>query len=83
MDDPLLALELHASTVDLLRSLFDALADMSRGEAHALTAEQRSYLAQAMDIVADLDIVFAELAAAFDGASPPAPSAEDLGAGLD
>jgi hypothetical protein len=85
MDDPLLAVELHASTIDLLRSLFGALADMSRGEAHVLTAEQRSYLAQAMDIAADLDIVFAELATAFDGPSPspPASSPEDLGPDLD
>jgi hypothetical protein len=35
---------------------------MSEGTGPALTAEQRSYLAQAMDIAADLDIVFGELA---------------------
>jgi hypothetical protein len=43
---------------------------MSEGTAPGLTAEQRSYLAQAMDIAADLDIVFDELAAAFDPLSP-------------
>lgn len=66
MDDPLLGLELHTSTVDLLRTLLSALAKMSEGTAPALTAEQRSYLAQAMDIAADLDIVFDVLAGAFD-----------------
>jgi hypothetical protein len=39
---------------------------MSEGTGPALTADQRSYLAQAMDIAADLDIVFGELAEAFD-----------------
>ncbi|MGO9581595.1 MAG: hypothetical protein ACLP36_02190 [Acidimicrobiales bacterium] len=66
MDDPLIAFELHASTVDLIHSLLGALAIMSEGAAAALTTEQRSYLAQAMDIAADLDIVFAELAVAFE-----------------
>jgi hypothetical protein len=66
VDDPLLGLELHTSTVDLLRTLLSALAKMSEGTAPALTAEQRSYLAQAMDIAADLDIVFDVLAGAFD-----------------
>jgi hypothetical protein len=70
VDDPLLRLELHASTVDLIHSVFSALANMSEGAAPALTAEQRSYLAQAMDIAADLDIVFEELAVAFE-LSPP------------
>ena len=72
MDDPLLRFELHASTVDMIRSLFSALANMSEGSAPALTAEQRSYLAQAMDIAADLDIVFDELAVAFEPLSPTA-----------
>jgi hypothetical protein len=66
VNDPLLSLELHASTVDLLRTLLSALAKMIEGTAPALTAEQRSYLAQAMDIAADLDIVFEVLAGAFD-----------------
>jgi len=35
---------------------------MSQGAGSSLTAEQQSYLAQAMDIAADLDIVFGELA---------------------
>jgi pectin methylesterase-like acyl-CoA thioesterase len=39
---------------------------MSEGTAPELTAQQRSYLTQAMDIAADLDIVFEELAAVFD-----------------
>jgi hypothetical protein len=38
---------------------------MTEGPAPALTDNQRSYLAQAMDIAADLDIVFGELADAF------------------
>jgi hypothetical protein len=43
---------------------------MSEGTGPALTADQRSYLAQAMDIAADLDVVFAELADALDPMSP-------------
>lgn len=78
MDDPLLALDLHASTVDLLRSLLSALADMSRGTPFALTAEQRGYLAQAMDIAADLDIVFEELAGVFDILPPTTESGQQL-----
>ena len=66
VDDPPLHLELHASSVDLLHALLSALEAMSEGTGPALTAEQRSYLAQAMDIAADLDIVFEELAEAFD-----------------
>jgi hypothetical protein len=61
MDDPLLRVELHASTVDLFHALLSALEAMSEGAGPALTAEQRSYLAQAMDIAADLDIVVWEL----------------------
>jgi hypothetical protein len=38
---------------------------MSQGTGPALTPAQRSYLSQAMDITADLDIVFGELAEAF------------------
>jgi hypothetical protein len=72
VDDPLIGFELHASTVDLIRSLLGALAIMSEGAAPALTTEQRSYLAQAMDIAADLDIVFAELAVAFEQVPPTA-----------
>ncbi len=45
---------------------------LSEGTAPALTAEQRSYLAQAMDIAAGLDIVFGVLADAF--ADPISPS---------
>jgi hypothetical protein len=60
-DDPLIALELHTSTIDLFRSLLGALEAMSKGTGAALTAEQQNYLAQAMDIAADLDIVFGEL----------------------
>jgi hypothetical protein len=65
MDDPLLTLELHASTIDLLRALLSALEAMSEGTGPALAAEQRCYLAQAMDIAADLGIVFGELAETF------------------
>jgi hypothetical protein len=67
--DPLIRLELHASTVDLLRALLSALKEMSEGTAAALTPNQRSYLAQALDIAADLDIVFGELADALLGAT--------------
>ena len=42
---------------------------MSEGTGHALTADQRSYLAQAMDLAADLDIVFGEPADAFVNAT--------------
>jgi pectin methylesterase-like acyl-CoA thioesterase len=45
----------------------NALEKMTEGTASALTADQRSYLAQVMDIAADLDIVFGELASVFDG----------------
>jgi hypothetical protein len=45
MDDPLLRLQLHASTIDLLRALLGALEEMSDGTAPALTADQRSYSA--------------------------------------
>jgi hypothetical protein len=38
---------------------------MSECSGPALTPAQRSYLAQAMDIAADLDIVFGELAETF------------------
>ena len=70
-DDPLLGLELHASTLELFRTLLiAALAKMSEDTAHALTAEQRSYLAQAMDIAADLDIVLGLLAEALDFLPP-------------
>jgi hypothetical protein len=44
---------------------------MSEGTAPALTAEQRSYFAQTMDIAADLDIVLELLAEALD-LLPPA-----------
>ena len=72
MDDPLICLELHASTVDLLHTpLLSALEAMSEGTAPALTPDQRSYLAQAMDIAADLDIVFGELAEALVNATDP------------
>jgi hypothetical protein len=68
-----LVLELRAGTVDLLRALLGALEKMSNDEAPALTAVQLSYLAQAMDIAADLDIVFGELADALTptGEQPP------------
>ena len=72
MDDPLISLELHASTVDLIRSLLGALGNMSDGTGPALTAQQRSYLAQAMDIAADMDIVFEELREIFVRLPPPA-----------
>jgi len=71
MDDPLICLELHASTVDLLRSLLGALGSMSDGTGPALTAHQRSYLAQAMDIAADIDIVCEELKETFERLLPP------------
>jgi hypothetical protein len=44
---------------------------MSEGAGPALTADQRSYLAQAMDIAADLNIVFGELADVFVNATDP------------
>lgn len=69
MEDPLLHLELHASSVDLLHAVLSALEAMSEGTGPGLTAGQRSYLAQAMDIAADLDIVFGELAEAFVNAT--------------
>jgi len=72
VDDPLIGFELHASTVDLIRSVLNALAKMSAGSAPVLTVQQRSYLAQAMDIAADLDIVFEELRVAFESSNPPA-----------
>jgi hypothetical protein len=71
VDDPLFGIELHASTLDLFRTLLTALAKMSEGTAPAFTAEQRSYLAQAMDIAADLDIVLELLTEALD-LLPPA-----------
>jgi hypothetical protein len=71
VDDPLFGIELHASTLDLFRALLTALAKMSEGTAPVLTSEQRSYLAQAMDIAADLDIVLELLAEALD-LLPPA-----------
>jgi len=70
VDDPLLGIKLHASTLDLFRTLLTALAKMSEGTAPALTAEQRSYLAQAMDIAADLDIVLGLLAEALSLVPP-------------
>lgn len=72
MDDPLISLELHASTIDLIRSLLGALGNMSDGTGPALTAQQRSYLAQAMDLAADMDIVFGELREIFVRLCPPA-----------
>lgn len=71
MDDQLIKLELHASTADLLRSLLGALANMSEGTGPALTAQQRNYMAQAMDINADMDIVFEELSEIFLRLAPP------------
>ena len=71
MDDPLISLELHASTVDLIRGLLGALGNMSDGTGPALTAQQRNYLAQAMDIAADIDIVFEELKETFERLPPP------------
>jgi hypothetical protein len=70
VDDPLIRLELHTSTVDLFRALLSALEEMSEGTGAALTPDQRSYLAQALDIAADLDIVFGELADALEPISP-------------
>ena len=61
-DDPLVSLELHASTVGLLASLLGALEVMSEDSAPALRTDQRSYLAQAMDTAAGLDFAFGELA---------------------
>jgi len=71
VDDALIGIELHASTIDLLRTLLAALAKMSEGTAPEFTVEQRSYLAQAMDIAADLDIVFELLVETLD-VLPPA-----------
>ena len=73
VDDPLLGLELHAKTVDLLRTLFSVLANMCEGSAPSLTAEQRSYLAQEMDSAAELDIVFELLAGASVVLPPTTP----------
>jgi hypothetical protein len=70
VDDPLLGIKLHASTLDLFRTLLTALAKMSEGAAPALTAEQRSYLSQAMDITADLDIILDLLAEALNLVPP-------------
>lgn len=64
VDDPLPGLELDTKTVDFLRTLFSVLANICEGSAPSLTAEQRSYLAQAMDSAGELDIVFELLAGA-------------------
>jgi hypothetical protein len=71
VDDTSLHLELHASTVDLLRVPLTALEEMSNGTTPTLTADLRSYLSQAMDIAADLNIVFGELADVFVNATDP------------
>jgi hypothetical protein len=66
----LIGIKLHASTYDLLHALLTALAKMNEGTAPALTAEQRSYFAQAVDLSADLDIVLDLLVEALSVAVP-------------
>lgn len=55
-DDPLISVQLHASGVHLLVALLRALA-AAFGEEARLPAELRSYLMQATDSAADLDIL--------------------------
>jgi hypothetical protein len=58
MDDP--CLELHYSA-DLSRTLLSALAKMSEGVLAALTAEQRTQVAQAIDILTGLNSLLSEI----------------------
>ncbi len=66
-DDPLLAIPLHTSSLEMLVALLRALAVIS-GEQSRLPAELRSYLMQAIDSAADLDIVCDVLADALERA---------------
>ena len=67
-DDPLVHLELHESTRDLIVTLLRTLADLAEPGSEGLPAELRSYLMQALDSPADLDLLLGELASAVDEA---------------
>jgi hypothetical protein len=72
MDDPQLTLTMFESTVDSLVALLNALATMCEPGAESLTAEQRGFLTQALDLAADLDLLFGELAVSLERARPHA-----------
>lgn len=61
-DDPIVHVELHRSTLDLLVLLLRTLADLAEPGDVRLTSDVRSYLMQALDNAADLDILFSVLA---------------------
>lgn len=67
-DDPLLDLSIHQSSVALITSLLRSLAYLAEPGVDRLPADLKSYLAQSLDIAADVDLLFAELANAFDEA---------------
>ncbi len=67
-DDPLIDVSLHESTVRLLRELLPALADLTEPGAERLTPDVRSYLMQALDNAADLDLLSDVLADALEEA---------------
>ena len=62
IDDPLLSLRLHESTVRMLSILLRALVELCEVEDDRLPKELRSCLAQALDTAADLEILFGVLA---------------------
>lgn len=64
-DDPILQLRLHDSSIEAIVTLLRTLAELAAvGPEDRLVPDLRSYLTQALDTSADLDLLFGELATA-------------------
>jgi hypothetical protein len=61
-DDPLINLRMHESTAQLLIVLLRALSELTEAGDNRVSASARSFLMQATDSAADLDLLFGELA---------------------
>ena len=62
MSDPLIDLRMHESTAQLLIALLQALSELTVAGDNRVSANARSFLMQAMDSAADLDLLFGALA---------------------
>ena len=61
-DDPIVGLSLHESTISTLVTLLRALQERAEQGAEGLSKDLSSYLMQALDSGADIDILFGVLA---------------------
>lgn len=66
LTDHLIDLSLHESMVQSLVTFLQALADLAEPGSNNLPAGLRSYLMQALDNAADLDLLFGVLADAME-----------------